>query len=114
MNKQNESELENQENWDYEHLETRTPVRTPRVVVSVAFRCEDFESVSKYAERSGKKVSEFIREAALEKATGRVSGTILHAFGSKGSIWLGNNLPNITQVYSTTKQEIAEPVITAG
>jgi len=114
MSKKNEHDLENQENWDYEHLETREPVKAPRVVVSVAFRRQDFEKVSEYAEHLGKKVSEFIREAALEKAVGRASVTF-DVFGGAGSLWFGNNFPNTTQVHTLAiERETRESVITSG
>jgi len=99
-----EHELENPENWDYQHLETREPVKSPRVVVSVAFRHDDFITVSKYAELVGKKTSEFIREAALENATGRTSKTTIYTFGNKGSLWSISDLPSNTRV-STSEIE---------
>lgn len=41
-----------------------------RVVVSVPFSAALFEQVAIAAEREGKKIPQFIREAALERATG--------------------------------------------
>jgi hypothetical protein len=93
MNKNFEHQLENPENWDYEHAETKEPVKSPRVVISVAFRRHDFETVSDYAEHLGKKTSEFIREAALDKATHRTSESLIHSLSSSGLLSSTPNLP---------------------
>ncbi len=115
MDKKTEHELENQDNWDYEHLETRGPVKAPRVVVSVAFRREDFENVAKYAERAGKKTSELIREAALEKVTGRGTTIVINSFATTGSLWFGRNLPSTTRVFALAiERETPEPVVTSA
>jgi hypothetical protein len=98
VNNKIENELENSENWDFEHAEKKQPTKALRVIVSVAFKKNDFTIISNYAERMDKKVSEFIREAALDKASGRASITVVNAFGSTGSVWCGQNLPSSTQV----------------
>ncbi len=59
---------EEQDEWDLEHAEKRVPSRRARAIVSVAFPREDFEAVEIAAERLGKKLSEFIREAAVARA----------------------------------------------
>jgi hypothetical protein len=97
MNKKIEKDLENQENWDFEKAEAKEPARSPRVVVSVAYKNQDFDIVADYAERTGKKVSEFIREASLEKATGRGSTFSIHSASGTASIWCSHMLPNVTQ-----------------
>lgn len=109
MNKHSEHELKDPKNWDYDHVEKREPVKSPRVIVSVAFRHEDYETISDYAERSGKRISEFIRDAALEKATGRHSEVLIYGFGNAGSLWSGNSLPSTTRTdVLTVLQEIQE------
>ncbi|MBI2303672.1 MAG: hypothetical protein HYU86_02865 [Chloroflexi bacterium] len=89
MSKERERELEKAETWDFEQPEVREPVKAPRVVVSVAFRREDFAQVSEYAERVGKRISQFIREVAIEKATGRDVGISVHTPSSSttGKLW---------------------------
>jgi hypothetical protein len=62
---------EQNEPWDYERAERRPAVKGARAVVSVAFPREDFERVSQAAKRRALRTSEFIREAALEKAVGQ-------------------------------------------
>lgn len=114
MGKKPEHDLENPESWDYDHLEIREPVKAPRVVVSVSFPHEDFITVSQYAERLGKKTSEFIREAALEKAKPRDLEIMIYDFGSTGSLWFESNLPSSTRVCTLVKeQEIPEALVTS-
>jgi len=55
--------------WDDDSAEILPPVKAPRAIVSVAFARPDFERVAEYARRHGMKTSEFIRAAALERAT---------------------------------------------
>ncbi len=113
MEKKPENDLENPESWDYDNLQTKEPVKSPRVVVSVAFPREDFITVSQCAERLGKKTSEFIREAALEKAKNRGLEIMVYDFGSTGSLWFERNLPSSTRVYTLIKEQgMYEPVVT--
>jgi hypothetical protein len=113
MRKKPEDELEKIENWDFDNPELREPVKAPRVVVSVAFSHENFKKVSQYAEQLGKKTSEFIREASLEKATSRGIEIMISDFGSTGSLWFEKNLPSSTLVHTLIKeQDTLEPVIT--
>jgi hypothetical protein len=114
MEKKPENNLENPESWDFDNLETKEPVKSPRVVVSVAFPREGFMTVSQCAERLGKKTSEFIREAALEKAKNRGLEIMVYDFGSTGSLWFERNLPSSTRVYTLIKeQEMHESVVTS-
>lgn len=114
MEKKPEKDLENPESWDYDNLETKEPVKSPRVVVSVAFPREDFITVSQCAERLGKKTSEFIREVALEKAKNRGVEITVYDYGSTGSLWFERNLPSSTRVNTLiTEQEMFEPVVSS-
>jgi hypothetical protein len=98
MDGERDGELENSESWDYERPEVREPVKASRVVVSVAFQRDVYARVSEYAEHTGKKISEFIREAAIEKATGKGGGALVYGSGSLGTLWWGEQMPNITRV----------------
>lgn len=98
MRKEHERELEKAESWDFEQPEVREPVKASRVVVSVAFRRDDFVPVSECAERLGKKISEFIREAAIEKATGRGAGVLVYSSGTGTQLWI-EHMPTITRVF---------------
>ena len=96
MGKESEAQWERPDTWDYERPEIRQPVKAPRVVLSVAFRRDDFERVSVYAERMGKRTSEFVREAAIEKASGRAAGTLVYGSGSMGTLWGIELMPVVT------------------
>lgn len=98
MKREQERELEKTESWDFEQSEIREPVNASRVVVSVAFRHDDFVKVSEYAERLGKKISVFIREAAIEKVTGGGAGVLVYGGGSAGTLWGIEYMPSITRV----------------
>jgi hypothetical protein len=97
MNDKLDGELESPENWDYENIQTKEPVKAPRVIVSVAFKRKDFTIVSEYAKHLGKKTSEFIRDTALDQANGRSSYTQINAFGSTGLLWVESSFPPITK-----------------
>ena len=102
MNNRRKSDLENPNNWDTDRIEVRQPKKPNRVVFSVAFRRSDFDRVSKYAELSGKKTSEFIREAAIEKTRihENYAGYIFGS-GSLGTIWPTEQTPPITRTYGS-------------
>ena len=111
MSKGHDSELEGQEVWDFERPEVREPIKAPRVVASVAFRRDDFERVFLYAQRIGKRTSEFIREAAIEKATGSSAGTLVYLSGSTGTLWLTKMLP-VTDVFGSPVEDLIKMPVT--
>lgn len=81
-----DEELQNSDMWDYDSAERRPGSPRGRVVVSVAFHRGDFNRVAVCAEQTGKRTSEFIREAALEKARRHRELMSVSAFsGSLGS-----------------------------
>lgn len=61
--------LEESGDWDFEMAESRPPVRGRRAIVSVAFPPDDLTLVARSARNEDMKLSEFIRLAAVEKAT---------------------------------------------
>lgn len=63
----NDRELQDEKTWDFSKAE-RKPGIKKRTVVSVAFNREDFERVAEHAERLRMKISEYIRNAALQCA----------------------------------------------
>jgi hypothetical protein len=69
--KSKEDELTSDENWDWDAVSMVKPGRRSgrRTVVSVAFNLDDFELVAAAAERSDRKLSEFIRCSAIDKAS---------------------------------------------
>ncbi|MFQ5874746.1 MAG: hypothetical protein ACE5JL_13255 [Dehalococcoidia bacterium] len=101
MSKERDRELEKPESWNFEQAEVREPVKASRVVLSVAFRRDDFARVSEYAERTGKKPSEFVREAAIEKATGQGASFPFYGTGSAGVLWLSDSILSYTKAFAT-------------
>jgi hypothetical protein len=77
-------DLESPETWAFESAVRRAGNKAARAVVSVAFPREDFELVSRVAEQQGQKTSEFIRGAAIEKATQPARAHMI-LFGLTGS-----------------------------
>ena len=113
MNKERDRELEKRESWDFTGAEVGHPVKASRVVVSVAFRRYDFALVSEYAERVRKKTSEFIREAAIEKAGGQGAGMLVYVSGSIGTSWWTEQMPAITRTLGLlVEQPEMEPATT--
>ena len=102
MSEKDMSQLEQADNWDYENAERRPAVKKSRVIVSVAFPRADFERVAEYAERMAKRTSEFIREAALERATLESAVTGFYwTSGSPGYVLFTNQLPPTTIVWAS-------------
>lgn len=94
MDRDETQELEQPDNWDYDNAERRRPVRGARAVVSVAFSRADFEQVAAAAEHVGQRTSEFIRQAAMERAnklTG--SATLTYSGGSGWTVTTHRPLP---------------------
>ena len=75
-----DSELEDPQNWDWDNATKGRPTRTARAIVSVGFPGVDFDRVSLAAEHDGKKTSQFIREAAVERASSILghAGSVAH------------------------------------
>jgi hypothetical protein len=106
MGHEAEKGLDSSGNQERDQPENIEPVKSARVVVSVAFQKNDFARVAASARRHGKKTSEFIRDAALEQAGGQSPRNQIYAFGNSGSLWLGNTLPSVTQVRSAEIKQI--------
>jgi hypothetical protein len=66
-------ELERGDAWEDEPFMVQQPRKPGRAVVSVALAREDFALVARIARENGMKTSEFIREAALDRARGTES-----------------------------------------
>lgn len=94
-------DLEKPDNWDFDNAVEHPPVKGRRAVVSVAFPRDDFQLVSGTAEQLGMKTSEFIRKAAVEKAS--VSAEILSFAwigGTAGQVVFSGDFVPSTRVYS--------------
>jgi len=61
-------QLEDPDEWDWDHAVRVKPAGKPGAAVLLRFTNEEFYEVDAGAERLGKKLTEFIKEAALSKA----------------------------------------------
>jgi uncharacterized protein (DUF1778 family) len=91
MNDDEIAELEDESTWNLESAERQSAPRSARrAVVSVGFRSEEFVTVADAARAARQPVSQFIRNAALEKAQGQGVETrtivLTHADINVGSI----------------------------
>lgn len=71
LSKEELNELQSAEAWEDTDEAVQPATKAPRAVVSVAFSREDFERIVELAKQSGMKTSEFIRLAAMDKATSK-------------------------------------------
>lgn len=69
MDDQELLDLQNPETWADDEGEVRTSVVAPRVVLAVAFTADDFEQIARAARQRGVKTTEFVRDAAMSRAT---------------------------------------------
>lgn len=72
------AELQNDDEWDFEAAVTQHAPRNRRAVVSVGFRPDEFAQVATAARDNDQPVSQFIREAALNRARHRYLETDVH------------------------------------
>ena len=92
-------EMQDPSYWDFDHPQKVLPVKGPRVVVSVALSNTEFEVIAAEAERTGKPVSRFIREAAVAAAAGKGSGgVILYGGSGYGAAVFQTQAPPVTLV----------------
>src|SRR2546430_1702203 len=68
MNDEDIAKLQDEDEWDFEAAETQQAPRNRRAIVSVGFRPDDFALVAAAARSKDQPVSQFIREAAVNRA----------------------------------------------
>ena len=78
MNDEEIAQLQDDSEWDFEAGERQRAPRGHRAVVSVGFKTADFTLVSEAARERDQPVSQFIREAALDRARERAAQTVSH------------------------------------
>ena len=88
--------IDTRDDYDLDNAEVGRGVKSPRAVVSVSFPREDIEAVGDAAEKAGMKISEFIRTAAMEKASGFQPGTSV--------AWSGHTMFTLT-----TQSPVSQP-----
>jgi hypothetical protein len=77
-------QLEHEDEWDLENAARMPPVRGRRTIVSVAFPPSDFQIIANVSASLQVPVSQFIREAAVEKAQAQTT--------IKSLTWTAGNL----------------------
>lgn len=90
--------LQDPSEWDFDSAERR-PASTSkgsRAVESVAFSREDFTIVCAAAEASGERTSQFIREAALARARGSLSPSVVSSYSGTVGFSFFRTLPSTT------------------
>ncbi len=60
--------LEDSDEWDWEHPEVHEPSPRPEAVVPVRFAPGELAQVETAADRTGRKLTDYVREAALTAA----------------------------------------------
>lgn len=96
MDKKEPRGLQHPETWDFDKAEKRPAVKTPRVVVSVAFSRVDFDLVAESAATMGMRTSEFIRHAALERAGNQRQFSVQFSGGGWGASFFVSTQPLVT------------------
>jgi hypothetical protein len=105
-------ELRDQKNWDHRRARQQPAVKNARAIVSVPFARADFEKVAESAEQLGKRTSEFIREAALERALSQKQLGVLASYSNtSGAVLFTPNPPQTTWL-SGTGSQLAETAVT--
>ncbi len=97
MEMDDERDLQDEDFWNFEHSETQTPPKAPRAVVSVSFSREDYARIIEAARRSDKKISEYIRDAALASIEGRTAISKIQWSGNQ-TMLATSQLTSITSV----------------
>lgn len=86
-----DEELRDESKWDFENAEQLPPpARKARAIVSVAFPATDFDFVSEAARNASMKLSHFIREAAIEKASAATPSFYFPAKPNEASAYTNN------------------------
>ena len=86
MTERETAELDDARNWDLDNPERSGPVRNRRTVVSVSLPSDVFQVVAAAAQEAGLSTSQFLREAAVAKASPAYVEADLSWAGSSGSV----------------------------
>ncbi|MYC07528.1 MAG: hypothetical protein F4X57_10210 [Chloroflexi bacterium] len=100
------TDLEEEQNWDFEDPVKSEPVRNRRTVVSVSFPSSALQVVAAAANKAGLSTSRFIRDAAIAKASPVYTEVV--------ASWGGSTAPVVFRLdpsSSTLGQATEEPLI---
>ena len=113
LSKQELEELQSPDAWEVGGEVVQPSPKPARAVVSVALPREDFEAVVETAKRLGMKTSEFMRQAAIEKARPKTGeARVLAVTGQVFTRHVLVSAPR-TKIDTTTKVEPAERAVCA-
>ena len=77
---------EDSQDWDLDHPVKSEPVKNRRTVVSVSFPNKSFQIVAAAAGEAGLSTSQFIREAAIAKASPAYAEVVVSWAGGTASV----------------------------
>ena len=100
------ADVEDSQNWDLENPVKAGPVKNRRTVVSVSFPSSALQVVAAAADEAGLSTSQFIREAALAKAS--------PAYVEAAMSWAGGTAPvvmNLDPSGATMAHAALEPIV---
>lgn len=86
MPKREPTDLEDSQNWDMDNVVKSGPVKNRRTVVSVSFPSSAFQVVSAAAGEAGLSTSQFIREAAIAKASPYYAEVVVKWAGATSAV----------------------------
>ena len=78
VNEEEIAQLEHEDEWDFESAERIRVPKGNRAIVSVGFKTPDFTLVAEAARKRDQPISQFIREAALDRAREREHIVVAH------------------------------------
>lgn len=106
MTEQQATDREDTQNYELDKPVKSGPVKKRRTVVSVSFPSRTFQAVSEAADEAGVSTSQFIREAAIAKASPVYAEVVVS--------WAGSSAPVVAPLdlsSSTLAQTAFEPRI---
>jgi hypothetical protein len=68
MDHRDDDEIEFEADWDFDNAVVVNPVSAPGAVVSVRFTADEFEQVARQSAAEGIKLTDYIRQAAVQRA----------------------------------------------
>ncbi len=109
-----DKELMDPGSWDFDAAMVATPSKSPGAVVSVRFTKEDLTAVSEAALERGMKTSEFIRSAAIEKASREGARPVIALSAAADRNVKPAQLSNWRRTHGTGRFRIVQKLVGGG
>ena len=106
MTEQETTDLEDSQSWDLDNPVKSGPVKNRRTVVSVSFPSSAFQVVASAADAAGLSTSQFIREAAIAKASPGYAEVVVSSAGGSTPV-----VVRLDPSSTTVAQAASEPRI---